>query len=71
MVFPETFLSGMRRRRPFGKARGGLTTRSCKSFIEESDSHEMVILVGVARAEKEGIYQHGTGHPAKVPCWGV
>ena len=57
VVFPECFLSGYESREA-GRARcaGDSTIRSCSSSSPNRPTHDMVVLVGLARQAADGLY---------------
>jgi len=65
LVLPEAFLSGCDTFEHLTQGARPIDDPELKSFIEESASHEMVIVAGFTRAEEEGMYnsamiiQHG------------
>ena len=56
VVFPETFLSGYDTREVVLKGARRTDDPELAAFIAESASHEMVVMVGLARITDEGLY---------------
>jgi len=56
LVLPETFLSGYTSREQVHRGARRLDDPQVSAFIAESASHEMVVIVGLARITEEGIY---------------
>ncbi len=65
LVFPEAFLSGGDTLAHLKQGARRLDDPELKAFIAETAAHELVVLVGMTRIEKEGMYnsvlviQHG------------
>ena len=56
VVFPETFLSGYVTPEAVRQGARRVDDPALQEFIRESNSHRMVILVGMARLEAEGLF---------------
>ena len=56
LAFPETFLSGYASRELMEQGARPLNDPELQTFIDESKSHDVVVMIGMARKTSEGIY---------------